>query len=454
MRAVSATVRKELLILLKDPAALIMLFILPAIFILVLSLAMQGAFAEKDGEKFDLLVVNQDRGSFGEALIDNINANGYFRTVEMDDTDIAKRMVEIGKRPVLIVIPRNAARSLRGKGDANIFLYQDPAFSKEMSLSIMNGVREFIYLKSLDRAKSALDKQSDAIDELEGHVDTLSDKLEETAGSLSKLRDQMKSMLRRFGGRGPKIAGLEADTDTEELEFDKPKKAPSISSTLGLQVKQRYLGTGGRTDVKPSSVQQNVPGWTIFALFWIAQVFAINVISERQSGAFRRVMVSPISFYSYILSKSIPFLVINLFQALFLFLLGIYVLPLLGCTKLEIQNVPALILLTSAVSVSAVSFGLVLAGFLKTPFAAASVSASILVVMTAIAGIMVPKFIMPESMQRLTDFVPQGIALEGYLDVLLRGRSAAQILPKIGRLLLFSAGFAAVGFVRMRRLAK
>ena len=454
MSAVSATVRKELLILLKDPAALVMLFILPAIFILVLSLAMQGAFAEKEGEKFELLVVNRDRGSFGAALVDNINANGYFRVNEVDDLDIAKRMVEIGERPLLIVIPRNAARSLGGKAGANILLYQDPAFSKEMSLSIMNGIREFIYLKTLERAKSALDKQSDAIDVLEGHVDTLSAKLEETAGSLSSLQNQMNSMMRRFGGRGQKIAVAKADTDTEALEIDKPKKAKPFSSTLGLQVKQRFLSTGGRTDLKPSSVQQNVPGWTIFALFWIAQVFAINIISERQSGAFRRVMVSPVSFYSYILSKSIPFLIINLLQALFLFLIGIYLLPLLGCTKLEIHNVPALVLLTAAVSISAVSFGMVLAGFLKTPFAAASVSASILVVMTAVAGIMVPKFIMPESMQRLTDYVPQGVALESYLDVLLRGHTAVQILPKIGTLLLFSAGFALIGFARMLRLSR
>jgi ABC-2 type transport system permease protein len=72
--------------------------------------------------------------------------------------------------------------------------------------------------------------------------------------------------------------------------------------------------------------------------------------------------------------------------------------------------------------------------------------------MTAIAGIMVPKFVMPEAMQRLSCYVPQGIALEGYLDVLLRGKGALEILPAMGKLLAFAGGFSLIGLIRMRKM--
>lgn len=459
MIPVLATVRKELLILAKDPAALVLLFILPAIFIAVLSLAMQGAFAQKDGaEKFSILVVNRDKGDFGEKLIENINANGYFEVIEQEDADIAKRMVTDGSRSLLLVIPKSASRAFvakTGNAEERIVLFQDPAFSKEMAMSVMNGIREFIYITLLDKLKDAAKKQGEAVSTLESELDKTIEKLKTTAAVAVDLRHRFEAMGRRPGmGRpgGDKAGDAETDTDNFEINVRKPKKVRSIPDGVGLVVEQKFLTASGRGNERPTSTQQNVPGWTIFALFWIAQVLAINIISERQSGAFRRVMVSPVSFYKYLLSKAIPFLFINLLQAIFLFLLGVYVLPYFGCARLEIQNIPALTVLTVAVSATAVSFALTLAGFLKTPFAAASVSASVLVVMTALAGIMVPKFVMPEAMQHLTAYVPQGIALEAYLDVLLRGRGIAELMPAVGRLLGFSCVFSALGLLRMRRL--
>jgi ABC-2 type transport system permease protein len=457
VKAVLATVRKELLILVKDPAALVLLFILPAIFIAVLSLAMQGAFAQKDGaEKFSILVVNQDAGDFGDKLIENINVNGYFEVAEQDDVDIAKRLVAEGERSLLLVIPKSATRGLTRETKERIVLYQDPAFSKEMAMTVMNGIREFIYVTLLDKLKDATIKQSDAIQTLESQLDDTVDKLKSAAQIARDLQRRFEAMRRgpRFGRPQPfEIGDTDADSDSDgfDAEIKKPGKVKSISASAGLKVEQQFLTASGRGADRPTSTQQNVPGWTIFALFWIAQVLAINIISERQSGAFRRVMVSPVSFYTYILSKAIPFLFINLIQAVVLFLLGVYVLPHFGCARLEIHNIPALTVLTIAVSLTAVSFALTLAGFLKTPFAAASVSASILVVMTALAGIMVPKFVMPEAMQHLTVYVPQGIALEGYLDVLLRGRGIAELMPAVGKLLAFAVGFSALGLLRMRR---
>jgi ABC-2 type transport system permease protein len=50
---------------------------------------------------------------------------------------------------------------------------------------------------------------------------------------------------------------------------------------------------------------------------------------------------------------------------------------------------------------------------------------------------MVPRFVMPETMQRIADWSPMAWGLEGFLDIFLRNGSAYDVLPEAGSLLLF-----------------
>lgn len=50
---------------------------------------------------------------------------------------------------------------------------------------------------------------------------------------------------------------------------------------------------------------------------------------------------------------------------------------------------------------------------------------------------MVPKFVMPDFVQRVTDVSPMVWGLEGFLDVFLRQGDWQAVLPEAGWLLLF-----------------
>ena len=178
----------------------------------------------------------------------------------------------------------------------------------------------------------------------------------------------------------------------------------------------------------PNSVQQNVPGWTIFALFWIAQTISLNIIHERLSGAYRRIMVAPISRTTYIIGKITPFFVINILQAVFLFTIGVFLLPYFGCPKLEVQNIIGLFIVTIGISIASICMGLLFSSVSNSLFSAATISVTFLVVMTIIGGIMIPKLIMPGFMQKLSLLVPQGWALDAYQHILVRGQKTAFIL--------------------------
>ena len=120
--------------------------------------------------------------------------------------------------------------------------------------------------------------------------------------------------------------------------------------------------------------------------------------------------------------------------------------------QLVIKNEPALALLTVTISYTAIGFGIMMASLSKTVFLSASVSASVLIIMTAIGGIMVPRFVMPDVMQKMSLFVPHGWALEGYLSVLVRNQTVAEILPHAGALALFGTCFILFAIVRLHRL--
>ena len=219
-----------------------------------------------------------------------------------------------------------------------------------------------------------------------------------------------------------------------------------------MRVEQIYVTETGLR-VHPDAVQQYVPGWTVFALFWLAQILALNLMGERTSGIATRVVASPVSSLAYVTGKLLPFMLVNLLQAVAMFGVGVGVLPLLGCPRLSVPNVPALVILTLAISLASLSFGLLLASLFRSSVLVGVASAAALIIMAVLGGIMVPKFIMPAAMQRLALFVPHGWALEGYLDVIMRGASTRAILPNVAALCGFAAPPFVVAVWRRRRAA-
>ncbi len=472
MGKVLAVTVKELKILLKDPGGFLLLFLLPAMFILVLSTALQGAFSSPDSdEKIDVLVVNQDAGDFGKKLIEAIDAKGHFRAVTTEEgrpltADRAEALVAAGAYPLAIRVPDGMDGGLFFKKKTDIELIADPTFSKPATWGLQGAIKEFVHVSMLAGKITEADKKGEAIELLKGKIDEIKIQCDDCKTRLEELSNPKKLMaiLRsrsriREAKNGKKPAETTADEPDAEALMDAAQYEKDASRTValiedkGVAITQRFAyGANVDGEIEPNSVQQNVPGWTIFALFWIAQILCINILHERQTGAFRRVMVAPISFAKYMFAKTIPFAIINMIQALLMFALGVYVLPLVGCPELVIRNVPALAVLTVAISYTAIGFGIMMASLSKTVFLSASVSASVLIIMTAIGGIMVPRFVMPEVMQRMSLFVPHGWALEGYLDVLVKGQTLEDILPHVGALFLFGTGFVLFAMLRLHRL--
>ena len=226
---------------------------------------------------------------------------------------------------------------------------------------------------------------------------------------------------------------------------------PPGASIQALVNAERYSTAGPR----PTSVQQNVPAWLVFGMFFVVASLSSLFVQERSSGALGRLRSLGVSRFMLLMSKAVPYLGVNALQAVLMLAAGIWLMPLIGGDALSLSGIHwgALVLALAAVSLAAVSLSLALACLVRSHAQAATVGPMVNVLMAAAGGIMVPKFVMPGFMQRLVEVSPMNWGLEALLTVLLRGGGVADTLPQVGRLVVFAAAMFLLAVFLFRRPA-
>ena len=175
-------------------------------------------------------------------------------------------------------------------------------------------------------------------------------------------------------------------------------------------------------------------------VFFISGILAQSILEEKRTGAFRRLVASPMSRATVLLGKLVPHVIVNLIQITLLFLVGYFVLPLTGLPRLEWGAHPeGLIVVSICASITANALGLLLAAIAKSEQQLGGISTLLVLTLAAIGGVMVPRFVMPQFMQALGVISPHAWALNAYQDILMRGYGIAEILPECAVLLAMAA---------------
>ena len=91
-----AAVTKEVRLIVRDREALAILFIMPAIFVLIMSLALQDAFKEQGGGvQFSMLIVDKDNDETGTGLVEaftNSKAFAVSTDKSLDKTTLEQKI--------------------------------------------------------------------------------------------------------------------------------------------------------------------------------------------------------------------------------------------------------------------------------------------------------------------------------------------------------------------------
>jgi ABC-2 type transport system permease protein len=190
-----------------------------------------------------------------------------------------------------------------------------------------------------------------------------------------------------------------------------------------------------------TAVQQSVPAWLIFGMFFVVIPVAGVLIQERNDGTLKRLRSFGVTPAGVLGGKLLAFLALNWVQLFFMLLIGRWVVPWLGGDALHLDlRLGWFLLMVAATSAAAVGLALLIAARTRSFDHAAALGGGVNVILAAVAGIMVPRALMPAGMQTLSDWSPMGWALDGMQAVFLGAPDAAQIMPRVA--LLF--GFALI----------
>ncbi|GAB4569367.1 MAG: ABC transporter permease [Rhizobacter sp.] len=372
----AALIKKELLALVRDVHGLAALFVMPVIFIIIMSLALKDYYSPPQ-RSLRYAIDAQDSGALAQSL-----ATVWQRQHGAPEA-----------------LPADWPQQLRD-GRLKYVLVLQPGLSEELALPSLPTTARIQLL-----AEPGLD----------GNLfNTLRAELAGNAGEL-KAR-------------------------TALAETDAPPPPPDAS--MMALVRAERFGTSGP---RPSAVQQNVPAWLVFGMFFVIASLSSLVVAERSSGTLARLQSLGVPRGVLLASKALPYLGVNALQAALMLAVGVWLMPLLGGDALSLAGIHwgALLTALAAIGLAAVSMALALACAVRTHAQAAAIGPIANVLMAAIGGIMVPKFVMPAAMQTLAELSPMNWGLEALLNVLLRGGDVASTLPHVLRL----GGFAVLMFV-------
>jgi ABC-2 type transport system permease protein len=402
-----ATVYKEFLLLVRDPGGMALIFIMPLALVIVMALVQDAPFRDYQEIKLEVLFIDSDQDSLSGKVIKAFDASPNVVLIHKQDTAEAKNLVQAGKFKAAIVVPKNASNDLRRKTRQLISsVFSNFGFPAELDSANLPPINIRIFF---DPAIKSNYKQA------------LSGALEKISASVQAewVLDELQQQL------------------SEGKEEAPPKIAIDLSKIM--RVDQRYASENKYQGLTLNSVQHNVPAWTMFAMFFILYPLAGNFIKEREEGSMLRLRLISGSQWPVISGKFGFYFMICLVQFILMIAVGIYLMPLLGLTKLILGSNPVGILITAcSVAMAATGYGVLIAVYFRTAQQALSFGSVSVVILSAIGGVWVPIYVMPEILQTISRFSPMSWGLESFNDLFLRQASIHAILPNVLRLIGFA----------------
>ncbi|HZB13150.1 MAG TPA: ABC transporter permease [Chryseolinea sp.] len=402
-----ATVYKEFLLLIRDPGGMALIFIMPLALVIVMALVQDAPFRDYQEIKLEVLFIDNDRDSLSAKVTKAFEASPNVMLIHEKDTAEAKRKVQAGKFKAAIVLPQNATADLRRKTQQLISsVFSNFGFPAEVDSAEIPAINIKIFFDPAIKSnyKQAL---SGAVEKIAANV--------QAEWILDELQQQLS-----------------------EGKEDAPQKI-AIDVSKIMHVDQRYASENKYQGLVLNSVQHNVPAWTMFAMFFILYPLAGNFIKEREEGSMLRLRLISGSQWPVISGKFGFYFMICLVQFILMIAVGIYVMPLLGLTKLTLGSNPLGILITAcSVAMAATGYGVLIAVYFRTAQQALSFGSVSVVILSAIGGVWVPIYVMPEILQTVSRFSPMSWGLESFNDLFLRQASIHAILPNVLRLVGFA----------------
>ncbi len=396
MKKIFAIAWKDAIIRFSSAWELLFFIVLPFVFTYVLA---GGTPSGNEDPRIRLPVVDEARTSISQQIIAELKNSTAVRP-DVISREEAQNQFDNRRAGVVFMIPAGIDLQTLQNGSAQVQLLQQP---NDLDAT----VAERAVQTAIRRVSSSVSAAQNAV----------------------KQREELQS----FASDAEKQAFFESSLQTaQSIQKSTTERVTVVEGSTQDQVNY---------DPRANSSAGQLITWVFIPLFGISSMFAY----ERQKGTLQRLLTTPSSKATFLLGTISGQVVIALAQMLALVGCGILVM------KLNWGREPlALFMLLVASALAAAAFGTTMGTFIKTESQANGLSTMFGMVFALMGGCWYPLELFPATIQNVVKILPTTWAMQGMLDLLLRGGGLPDILPEVGVLLGFAVIFFSVGVWRFR----
>ncbi len=410
-----AVAGKDLKVLFKDKGNLAVLFALPIMFSLIVAgphrFQSDTAEAGPDEEptiQIEVFLVNQDSGPYGSQLADGLESVAMLMIEVLDSADEADLRVADSERSAAIIIPADFSAKIDAYELTQVEVLVDPT-------------------------------QADAGNIVAGVADSVAAEI----AMLGEIQYGIRAVLAQSGAF---------------VDLDPAAQAAVQMQTFGViwtqaqEIRHNPIISVASTDLEGEEESgewnpfaYSTAGFTVMFNFFLVGIIAESLLKEKESGALRRLLSSPMRRGSIIAGKVLAYMIIVFLQVLVMFTFGnlMYDMPL-G------TSIAGLLVLTLALALTSSSMGLMIGALADTSKKASNVGIILGFVLMIVGGCIFPTYSQPGFIGMLARLTPHAHAIMGYVKLMMEGAGAVAVLANAGVLLGMTVVFFAVATWRLR----
>jgi len=396
MKKIFAIAWKDAIIRFASSSELLFFVILPIIFTFLLA---GGTPQGNEDPRIWLLVVDEANTAISQQIIAELDNSTAVRP-EIVTREEAQKQFDDRRAEAVFIIPSGIDIESLQSSSAEVELLQQP-----------NNLDATIAKRAI---LTAIRKVSSSISAAQNAV-------------------KQRETIKLFDSEGEKQAYFESSLElAQSIQGDTPERVAVVEGITEDQVDY---------DPRANSSAGQLITWVFVPLFGISALFAY----ERQQGTLRRLLTTPSHKATFLLGTISGQVAMALVQMLLLVGFGVLVM------KLNWGREPlALFLILFASALAAAAFGTTMGTFIKTEGQASGLSVMFGMVFALMGGCWYPLEAFPPAIQNAVKVLPTTWAMQGMLDLVLRGGGLQNVLPEVGVLLGFAVIFFSLGVWRFR----
>jgi ABC-2 type transport system permease protein len=430
----------------RDRIALALTFVLPIVFFSIFAIIFGN---QRDpASAVRLTVVDEDQSRASKRLMQALKTEKSLRLSDKQPATKAEaeKMVREGAVPVAVIIPKGFGEDF---GDfvrpVEVELLQDK--SDPIAAQVVAGMLQKTAITGLTDVM--LGRGFELFEE--NIAPFTPEQMGRIRAGLQNFREwgvipQESNIDPRYDTGSPSTAATTSPSDSADPDqsADVASAAENFQGLISVNVVD-VLGDVAMN--KTPMVSYNAAGSGVMFLLFMASASAGALLEEREKGTLERLLGTRLGMTRLLAGKWLFTLFIGWVQLFIMFVWGSLVFQLILWRPERVLAVVALSFVTAA---AASGFGLLMATLCKTRAQQAGVSTIVVLMLSALGGSMIPRFIMADWMQTLGLITPNAWALDGFQQIFWRDRNVFDILPNLGVL----AGAAVAMLIASRLLAR